>query len=313
MALLLVGFAGIVGIAVQPAVSLGAGSLPAFAVTKPRRTLAVKSCPQYRFEDRGTVNDSLTELSGWALSKRHRDVLWAHNDSGEGARLHGVSTIDGSLVADIEVTGATATDWEDIATYIDADGQAWIVVADTGDNAERRESVRLVMVPEPELSVATAAAAGVVSVRWAGGPHDVEALVMDPITGDAILIGKRFSGSARVSVDVVAKRLLVPGTQVTSKKVGDYVVPAGQPYGPTGASISPAGTTLGLVFYANLTLLWTRSPGSSVADTLLRGKPCAVRTGFGQYEAIAIADDGSIITATEGSSVPLRAYVLPRR
>ncbi len=85
------------------------------------------------------------------------------------------------------------------------------MVADAGDNAERRESVRLVMVPEPELSPATAAAAGVVTVKWAGDPHDVEALVMYPITGDAILIGKRFSGAVRVSVDVVASRLLVPG------------------------------------------------------------------------------------------------------
>ncbi len=251
----------------------------------------------------------LPELSGWALSKRQRDVLWAHNDSGEGARLLAVSAIDGSLVGDVAVGGVTATDWEDIATYVDGDRKSWIVIADTGDNAGQRETVRLVLVPEPELSATTVEAAGVVTVTWADGPHDVEALIVDPLTGDAVLIGKRFSGEPIVSVDVIARRSLVPGAQVTSTKVGNFRIPFGQPYGPTGASISATGTTVGLVFYANLTLTWTRSRGASVAATIMRNAPCVVRTGFGQYESVAIADNGAVLVATEGRSVSLRAYV----
>ena len=202
------------------------------------------SCPAYRATKRGSIPSSLGELSGWALSKRHPNVLWGHNDSGDGARLIAVSTTDASAVADVDVVGTVATDWEDIATYRDRQGRHWIVVADTGDNAEGRDSVRLVFVPEPKLSLKRVTAAWEVTVTWADGPHDVESLIMDPRTGDAILIGKRFAGAAEVSVDVVAASAMVPGARVTSTKVGMLSIPGGQPYGPTGASISSDGTAM---------------------------------------------------------------------
>ncbi len=280
------------------------------AVTSGLNTKAkpASSCPTYRATKRGSIPSSLRELSGWALSKRHPNVLWGHNDSGDGARLIAVSTTDASAVADVDVDGTAATDWEDVATYRDRQGRHWIVVADTGDNVEQRDSVRLVFVPEPKLSARRAPAAWDVTVTWANGPHDVEALIMDPRSGDAILIGKRFAGAAEVSVDVVPASAMVPGGRVTSTKVGVLSIPGGQPYGPTGASISPDGTAIALVFYANLTLVWKRVSGASVADTILSAVACRIGTGFGQYEAVAIDDRGTVFVATEGSSVPMRAY-----
>ncbi len=266
------------------------------------------TCRQYRPEVRGKLPAALTELSGWALSKRHANVLWGHNDSGDGARLIAVSAVDGSLVGEVDVTGSPSADWEDVATYADKQGQSWIVVADVGDNAARRRSVSLVLIPEPDLATKSVAAAGTVTVTWADGPHDVETLIVDPMSGDATLIGKRYTGSPQVSVDRIPAASLVPGASITSEKLGWFTVPSGEQYGPTAGSIDAAGSTIGLVFY-NRTMWWTRSPGTSVADTILRSEPCTISSGLGQYESIAIADDGAILIATEGRTVPLVALV----
>jgi hypothetical protein len=251
----------------------------------------------------------ITELSGLALSKRYPDLLWGHNDSGDGARLFAVSTIDATLRAEVKITGASSVDWEDIATYTDKEGTHWIVVADVGDNAAKRKRVQLVLIPEPDLSATTVQAAGAVTVRWVDGPHDVEALLVDPLNGDAVLVGKRFRDEAKVSIDRIPGAAMKPGSSVTAEKIGVFSVPLGQPYGPTSGSVSADGSLIALTFYSNLTRTYERPVGQSIADTVRRGEACPVRTGFGQYEAVAIANDGTVLVATEGESVPLTAMV----
>jgi hypothetical protein len=296
-AISVLGFAGPVGVSAAKRTS---------PTTKLRRA---EACPRYRSSDRGTLPSVITELSGVALSKRYPNVLWGHNDSGDGARLFAVSTKDATLRAEVKVSGASATDWEDIATYTDKDGEHWIVVADVGDNAGRRDRVQLVLVPEPDLSASTVQAAGAVTVQWVDGPHDVETLLIDPWNGDAVLVGKRFSDTPEVSIDRVPVASMKPGASITAEKIGVFAVPRGQPYGPTSGSISADGTRIALTFYGNLTRTYFRAPGGSLADAVLRTKECIVRTGFGQYEAVAISNDGTLFVATEGKSVPLTALV----
>ncbi len=79
---------------------------------------------------------------------------------------------------------------EDLVTYTDASGQAWIVIADTGDNAQRRDDVQLILVPDPDLSATRVVAAGVVNLTWADGSQDVESLIVDLLTGDATPRGR---------------------------------------------------------------------------------------------------------------------------
>ncbi len=294
--------------AVVEAARVGDQAAPSTAVADDNAATDV-TCPRYTSQVRGTLPPPLTELSGWALSKRHADVLWGHNDSGEGARLIAVSALDGSQVGDVTISGATDDDWEDVATYLDPAGQSWIIVADTGDNAERRDHVQFVLIAEPELSASTVAAAGVITVRWTTGPHDVEALIADPVTGDLIVIGKRFDNDTSVSIDRLPSASVTPGADVEAEHLGTFAVPDGQQFGPTAGSINSAGTMIGLLFYSELTLTWKRPAGASIADTILGATPCMTATGSGKYESLAITDDGALLVATEGHAVPLVAYV----
>ena len=69
-----------------------------------------------------------TELSGLVLSRAQPNVLWTHNDSGDRARVLAIAP-DGRQLADLDVAGADAVDWEDIAATKDA-----LYLSDTGDN-----------------------------------------------------------------------------------------------------------------------------------------------------------------------------------
>lgn len=290
-----------VSVATALTTSSSVGTIP------PATSVAPLSCPTYESVNRGTLPSALTELSGWALSKRHPQVLWGHNDAGDGARLIGVSAIDGSLVADVTVTDAPSSDWEDVATFTDENARHWIVVADTGDNAQRRAGVQLVLIPDPRLSETSVGAAGVVNVTWAEGPHDVESLIIDPVTGDATLLGKRFADAPEVAVHTVEAASLTPGASVVVEQVGTFAVPSGQTFGPTAGSINAAGTKIGLLFYDALTMVWERTKEKSVAETILQDAPCSIESGTGKFESLAIAEDGVLLQAPEGRGVPLTA------
>lgn len=99
----------------------------------------------------GTVTAiGATELSGLAWSRANTDLLWTHNDSGDGPRVFAISA-SGAARGELSIQGATATDWEDIA--IGPCGAAsCLYIADIGDNALARGMVRIYEVDEqPQL------------------------------------------------------------------------------------------------------------------------------------------------------------------
>ena len=96
--------------------------------------------PCHAFEgptELGRIDDpGLTELSGLAASRRHPGLFYAHNDSGDVARVY-VLDASGSVVGRIALTGAAHVDYEDIAVGPSPDGEPWVHVGDVGDNAAR--------------------------------------------------------------------------------------------------------------------------------------------------------------------------------
>ena len=88
-----------------------------------------------------------TEISGLVASTTQPGVLWAHNDSGDRARIFALRS-DGSLIASLDVPGAEATDWEDIAVGPGGD----LLLADIGDNKSVRNAIDIYRVPEPRLA-----------------------------------------------------------------------------------------------------------------------------------------------------------------
>lgn len=102
-----------------------------------------------------TINsDQITESSGLAISHANPGHIWVHNDSGDKARLYLVS-LDGQLKATVNLAGADSVDWEDMCSFV-VDGQPWLLIADTGDNARARgrknSQCRLYLVKEQKIT-----------------------------------------------------------------------------------------------------------------------------------------------------------------
>jgi hypothetical protein len=121
----------------------------------------------------------IQESSGLAGSRRHPEVLWTHNDSGDRPRLYAVGP-DGRALATLTLAGAQARDWEAMAAGRDDRGRPALFVGDIGDNLDAWPEVAVYRVTEPaRLGDATVAAARY-RLRYADGPRNAEALLVDP-------------------------------------------------------------------------------------------------------------------------------------
>jgi hypothetical protein len=121
----------------------------------------------------------IQESSGMALSRRHPGVLWTHNDSGHRAELYAVGP-EGRTLATLTLAGVAARDWEGMAAGRDDRGRPALFVGDIGDNNGVWPEVAVYRVTEPaRLRDATVPAVRY-RLRYADGPHDAEALLVDP-------------------------------------------------------------------------------------------------------------------------------------
>src|SRR5689334_130260 len=149
----------------------------------------------------GPVTDpALTEISGIHAGVRNPAVWWVHNDSGDTARVFALDGT-GAVRGTYSLTGATAVDWEDIAVVPGATpGSGTIYAADIGDNARARTEVQLYRVAEPDVPATgpavTTALGGVETLHltYPDGPHDAETLMVDPPTGDVVIVTKLLTG-----------------------------------------------------------------------------------------------------------------------
>jgi hypothetical protein len=262
-------------------------------------------CGALRARVTGRVQDpSANELSGLVRSPTQSDLVWSHDDSGAGAILYGLRT-DGRVAATPTVTGAQAVDWEDIAAGRSAGGQPLLYVGDIGDNASQRAAIDVYRVVEPRVGDAATAPAARLRLRYPDGAHDAEALLVDPVRGDLLVVTKVL-GSARA---YRASAALAAGSQTTLRmgpEIGLSFITAGD--------VSADGRVIVLRSYDRVAV-WVRR-GRERLTTTLRRAPCLSPTsllGEGQGEAIALDRHGtSFLTVAEGSPAVLRRYV-PRR
>jgi len=121
----------------------------------------------------------VVESSGLAASPRHAGVLWTHNDSGDAARLFAVGP-DGGVLATLTLAGVDARDWEAMAAGRDDAGRPALFAADIGDNLGVWPSVSVYRVGEPASLHDATLPARRYRFRYADGPRDAEALLVDP-------------------------------------------------------------------------------------------------------------------------------------
>lgn len=257
-------------------------------------------CGRLRVTVAGRVRAAdATELSGLVLSPTQKGVLWSHNDSGDRARLFALRT-DGSLIVSLDVPGAEAVDWEDIAVGPDDT----LLVADIGDNGASRATIDLWRVPEPRLAdgPATTAPATRVSLKYPDGAHDAETLLADRRTGEIVVVTKRADGRSGVYAGSVRSSAL---RRVATLRLGLGGL-------ATAGDVSADGRVVAIRTYSAL-YVWSKRPGASLASTLKR-KPCVGSAQLlveGQGESLALGGDGrSFYTVPEGADAVVRRYTI---
>lgn len=246
----------------------------------------------------GTVADgALDEISGLAASRDYPDVLWAHNDQGDGARVFAMN-VTGAARAEVTLSGVLSVDWEDMAIGPGPDGEDWLYIGDIGDNELNRESVAVVRLPEPNPGAGDAVADEVerYTLYYPEGPRDAETLLVDPLGGDLYLLTRPRGGTAeiyRVAADALVD-------EATLEKVGSLGT---EGLDVRGGSVSPDGTRVWLRTDSHV-FLQTRSTSESLHEALT-GPGCALE-GPAETNGEAIAADGTgFFTAGEGEAAPI--------
>ncbi len=138
---------------------------------------------------------AINESSGIAPSS-FDDTVYTQNDSGDAARFFRVDA-RGNTIAVYTLRGASNVDWEDMATGDDAAGEPVLYFADIGDNDHNRKEIAVYAVPEPHGPSA--------DVTWTryrftypDGPHDAEALLVDPRTRRIYIATKELLKNGKV-------------------------------------------------------------------------------------------------------------------
>lgn len=145
------------------------------------------------FQDR-----RIGESSGVVVSRKYPGRIWTINDSGGDPVLY-LTDPSGAVLGSFLVPGAENRDWEAMGRGACGSAEC-LYIGDTGDNGERRASIRLYRLPEPAPidppRDARAAAASLLVVEYPDGPHDVEGLYVEP-DGSVVLVTKGRSGGIR--------------------------------------------------------------------------------------------------------------------
>lgn len=268
----------------------GSSTPPTTTTTTTTVPLATRLCAGAAPTQIGTLQSpALKELSGLAASRQYDGVLWAHNDSGDSARIFAIDR-SGALRTTVDLDVTEAIDWEDIA----ADGTT-LYVGDIGDNQRARTEIYVYRVAEPALT-AKSAHADKFTLHYPDGAHDAEALMVDPVDRQLVVVTKEAAGTSGVyTTPISAPGALQP---VTTLSLGlAQLVTAGD--------ISASGDTIVLRTYTNV-WVWTRRAGESLATALAR-PPCgAPAPADAQGEALALTPAAdAYVTGSEGAGSPL--------
>jgi len=272
------------------------------------------ACPQFAAGVKsGTVASSLiSEASGLIFSRKNPGVLWAHNDSGDTARMFALSA-QGTHLGVYNFGGAQAVDWEDMASGPGpVAGAQYLYAGDIGDNGQARANIAVYRVQEPAVSATqspvTVTLQGVEKLAFVypDGPQNAETLLVDPQNGDLYIVSKASSGASKVYLsaspqDPAATRTF---TKVTTLQFGTGSL-AHTGALTTGGDVSPDGTEVIVRGYSGAAL-WRRAPGAPLWQAFASA-PCQVPLATEpQGETVSFDAQGKgYYTLSEGTSQPI--------
>lgn len=255
-------------------------------------------------------NKSVNESSGIAASRKNRDVLWTHNDSGDGPFVYAFDR-HGKNLGVWRVTGAQAEDWEDMALGPGPKpGESYLYLGDIGDNSRKRDFVTVYRVAEPVINSQDSTstrenprnteAAEVIRLKYPDGKQNAEALLIHPSTGDLYIVSK----VGRDPAGVYKLKSPQPRAEVSNLvRVGEF--PNSLIGLVTGGAISPVGDRVIICGYFSayeFTL-----PDKQAFDEIWKQRGVPVNLGTRrQGESVCYRADGLALLATsEGTPCPL--------
>jgi hypothetical protein len=234
--------------------------------------------------------ESIRESSGVVASRRYEGVYWTLDDSGP-PELYAVDA-QGVLLGRVTVPADLGSDREDLSLD-PCDSGDCLYIADVGDNLERRRSITLYRLPEPDPTDEETQRPEVFRFRLPDGPRDVEAAFVLP--GERFhLITKgrnhpptlyRYPGPLRDDSTVVLEEV---------QRFGQDPRPISRQV--TGADASSDGRIVVVRTYETLDLFRV------VADTLapIPGSTVDLRTlREPQGEGVGLAAAGRIVLTSE--------------
>lgn len=232
----------------------------------------------------------IPESSALAASTRQPGLLYTVNDSGNAPVVYAVAEASGRVVGTATLAGVDLVDPEALA--IGRDDRLY--VADIGDNDSVRDSIALYAIEQPLRGDVTVTPQ-TYAVRYADGPHNAEALVVDPASGRLVILTKELLGGAVYQLP----EELVSGPVTTARLVAGAQLPGLV----TDAAALPDASAVVIRTYTHVMVYGV--PGwRQEASAPLPPQP--------QGESLAVASDGTrLLVGTEGLPSPLLAVPIP--
>jgi hypothetical protein len=308
---------GSIGALALAALALAASHLAvppsaAFADGPPTRSASNRPACQYAHTQRVTQvrEPGIREASALVASQQYPGIYWTLNDSKNTPFIFAFDD-QGTPRGAFRVTGATNVDWEAMQLGPDGNGGFALYIGDIGDNDALRRDPVIYRVPEPEPTEPGAPTAGETApveafrFEFPGMPHNAEAMLVHPKTGEVTLLTKEVSGLSLIY------RLPLPldsGNLMMADMVNVVDLRAFDPASAmvTDAAISADGQHIALRTYASA-LIWDVQ-ADVPADRLWEQAPAVYPLTDGpKGEGLAFrADSDDLMTV--GEEVPAALY-----
>lgn len=249
------------------------------------------------------------ENSGIVRSRRHDDLFWMHNDSGDEPRIYPIrrngeayrksreSEIPGVLIG-----GAINVDWEDIT--VDDSGN--VIVADLGNNRNDRRDMVLYFIPEPSPDASRSTFQRKVFVRYPDQKDfpapkndfnfDCEAVFT---VGDTVhLLTKHRS-------DTFVKHYQLENPKADQTNDLTYLEKFDIQGKAVGADATPDGKRVVVITYKAIWLF----ERDDAAEPLFGGRIFFAPYESDQCEAVCFADDNTLLLADEKKGVLMETSI----
>jgi len=240
----------------------------------------------------------INESSGIARSYAQPGLFYTHNDSGDKPRFWRFD-LTGKTSGPFTLPGASAVDWEDMASAKLGE-KPLLYFADIGDNAEKRSSVQIYVVEEPTVEKGSLDKVDTFELKYPDGPHNAEAFLVDPRSGDFTIVAKTAKGASKIfRLDRPSK-----AGSFTLDEVGSVEVGTGMDAAKliTAGDYSPDGKFVVLRSYLSAYEFDVPADGA-----WWKAKPRTIKTAAEmQGEAICYSLDGDqLITTSEFAPCPV--------